>query len=1088
MTQDQPPSSSGTKPTADQRVKVYVRCRPLPNRNRCVNVADHGGNHVEITSHNGVREFLYDGVFSEKASQSQVYKAVGLPVLEQVLEGFNGCLFAYGPTGSGKTYSLLEDQEGLDEFEGVLPRIVKDLFKRVSKDDKHDWEICAQAVQIYNENLICLLSKQEKLDLHEGKAVGAKWMSAKTSNELLEIFGNARNNIRYAETKLNQHSSRAHAIMRIQLQRRERSDGDKILAETMSSTLTIVDLAGSERQKRSHTKGERFEEAKHINTSLLALGKVVKALVDKTHPPFRDSKLTRILSNTLGGNATTRLLVCVSPGVEHCTETISACEFGKRAMDVVQRAIVNVETTMRTTDEVSGESKWVAVTEELKRKLFREQEARAAAQRETAMVAANVRQISEAYAKREGQIRDEFSTTFQDALQRRNQSIAEATSRALLGAFFSPMTILARTSSSDHSDRDSKDGLGQYSELWMTRKDLWADESCLAMFIRPRNHGMNAFTVSAIRAAPLQHMIPRAPKLSWQAICDSRESVDSDRHASLVGQILAATNSEIAEDRKSAAPHSPGRPSSAIFHHPKSPPEARQAHHDNQYKALCERFNINQEELDCRTRDLAKATEELERLRQESSLDKRELQSVWDDLNRFKAAAKKTLDEKDQENDAFQAKNEDNQQRIKVLSSQLASLQSQLNHQQEVMGRNDHLENEVSRLDEANSVLNSEVENLKVSLQESRDCFEEREQKFRAERDRLMTAAHTENEELTSKLAELELMPQLLQQHKEMLVNQKQSNDEKHSENQELKKEIILLNEKTEKLDHLQHSYKVEMRLNKEELEKEKRDFIASHTEQWRDEEKKLRQNHADEMSKIKQEYDLRREQDRQSTAELSMQLSKINDQNLGKVDELGKANQRFREKDLELSQMKTKHAVIVEEHSKELKLVQQKNFEQYQESLRQTKVAHIKETEELKKEVSTLRERLDNERARGVQERQALQSQIEDYQMQAKVLSSRVNTPSHSRPPSRGVRSSRANEGGSGFGTVGVSPGKITGGPVEPSEASRQQFQSPGQQARKGLRRHSSNGGGSDTGQMILDKIDFALSDVASPAAKSQQ
>ena len=121
------------------------------------------------------------------------------------------------------------------------------------------------------------------------------------------------------------------------------------------------------------------------------------------------------------------------------------------------------------------------------------------------------------------------------------------------------------------------------------------------------------------------------------------------------------------------------------------------------------------------------------------------------------------------------------------------------------------------------------------------------------------------------------------------------------------------------------------------------------------------------------------------------MQLSKINDQNLGKVDEIGKANQRFREKDLELSQVKTKLAMCVEDHAKELKQCQAKNFEQYQDSLRQTKLAHTKEIDELKKEIGQLRERADTERARFTQERQQLTSQIEDYQMQAKVLSSRV-------------------------------------------------------------------------------------------------
>lgn len=290
------------------------------------------------------RDFLFDGVFPMHASQGEVYNEVALPILQGCLQGLNGTILAYGQTGSGKTHSLLRE---CVEDQGLLFRLANELFAEIAKDPENVYKVTAAAMQIYNEQIDDLLVKSESgAQGHQalvaqagGMVPGLTWVPCNSSRDLCRTFARARAHVVYAETKMNKASSRSHAVFQVRIVRRAcQSDGLSTTAH-----LNVVDLAGSERVKKSGVEGLQFKEATAINRSLLALGNVVSALASKKpHVGFRDSKLTRVLEGSIGGNSRTALLVCASTSVEHAQETVSTFEFASRAMRIEVNARVNM--------------------------------------------------------------------------------------------------------------------------------------------------------------------------------------------------------------------------------------------------------------------------------------------------------------------------------------------------------------------------------------------------------------------------------------------------------------------------------------------------------------------------------------------------------------------------------------------------------------------------------------------------------------------------------------------------------------------------------------------------------------------------
>lgn len=372
--------SRGTMAAATGRVNVFSRVRPgvaredgdqhcvtmIPDDRKCV-VRLHDGDAVERVLAGGSvsvktveKEYTFDGVFDGECTQREVYEEVGKPVLKDVLQGYNGSILAYGQTGAGKTHSLLNPGMGIDgkpdpKQAGLLPRLVAALFVHIGADLRNVYTVEASMLQIYNENIDCLLGedREKAAGLQvSGKSEirGLTWAPCATPHDLLRCFTRGRANLVYAETKMNKTSSRSHAVFQIKVAKRPRAT-DKAsgvkgaAAVEMKATfgkLTVVDLAGSERVKKSGVSGVQLKEASNINSSLLAFGNIVQALAEKKKfVPYRDSKLTRILEDSVGGNCKTSLLVCCSPSSESSDETVSTLEFASRAARIETTATIN---------------------------------------------------------------------------------------------------------------------------------------------------------------------------------------------------------------------------------------------------------------------------------------------------------------------------------------------------------------------------------------------------------------------------------------------------------------------------------------------------------------------------------------------------------------------------------------------------------------------------------------------------------------------------------------------------------------------------------------------------------------------------
>ena len=382
------------------RVAVAVRARPAAagaEKQRCVR-GDAERRVVGLVEHSGKdkarwkvgKEFAFDSVLGAEASQLEVYDAVGRPVLEDVIRGYHGCILAYGQTGAGKTHSLLSMGEQAADDAGLLPRVVADLFVGLQADWRAIYTVKVGMFQIYNEQVDDLLKpgrnnlrvKQSPRGGWEVEGLG--WFTCRSPEYLMSVVRNGRKRLVYAETHMNKHSSRSHAVVQIRLLRNSKAaqkaldlaqaggeenegpvlggggggaggggPGGPPSPTTMRvrqrmGQVTIVDLAGSERVKKSHSEGLRFKEATNINTSLLAFGNCVQALASRqAYVPYRDSTLTKVLETSLAGNCRTALLVCVAPEETQHSETASSLEFAARAMRIetdpqVQEATVEV--------------------------------------------------------------------------------------------------------------------------------------------------------------------------------------------------------------------------------------------------------------------------------------------------------------------------------------------------------------------------------------------------------------------------------------------------------------------------------------------------------------------------------------------------------------------------------------------------------------------------------------------------------------------------------------------------------------------------------------------------------------------------
>ncbi|XP_023590273.1 kinesin heavy chain isoform X2 [Trichechus manatus latirostris] len=294
------------------------------------------------------KPYVFDRVFPPNTTQEQVYHACAMQIVKDVLAGYNGTIFAYGQTSSGKTHTM-EGKLHDPQLMGIIPRIARDIFNHIySMDENLEFHIKVSYFEIYLDKIRDLLDvTKTNLSVHEDKnrvpfVKGCTERFVSSPEEILDVIDEGKSNRHVAVTNMNEHSSRSHSIFLINIKQENMETEQKL-----SGKLYLVDLAGSEKVSKTGAEGAVLDEAKNINKSLSALGNVISALAEgtKTYVPYRDSKMTRILQDSLGGNCRTTMFICCSPSSYNDAETKSTLMFGQRAKTIKNTASVNLELT-----------------------------------------------------------------------------------------------------------------------------------------------------------------------------------------------------------------------------------------------------------------------------------------------------------------------------------------------------------------------------------------------------------------------------------------------------------------------------------------------------------------------------------------------------------------------------------------------------------------------------------------------------------------------------------------------------------------------------------------------------------------------
>uniref|UniRef100_A0A8C1A525 Kinesin motor domain-containing protein n=1 Tax=Cyprinus carpio carpio TaxID=630221 RepID=A0A8C1A525_CYPCA len=348
-------------------IKVFVRVRPLTQGTGLMTDGDHSLCLTVSTPHTvrlhckpEPRTFTYDHVADMNTSQEEVFSSVAKNIVESCMNGYNGTIFAYGQTGSGKTFTMLGPSEldnFSDELRGVIPRSFEYLFFLINREVERSGGmksfLCkCSFIEIYNEQIYDLLDSVStslflREDIKRGVFVeGAVEKYAASAAEAYQVLSMGWRNRRVASTSMNRESSRSHAVFTMTLESKETAQE---VVNIRTSQLNLVDLAGSERQRDTHAEGSRLKEASSINRSLMCLGQVIMALMDVSngknrHICYRDSKLTFLLRDSLGGNAKTYIIANVHPGSKCFGETLSTLQFAQRAKLIKNKAMVNEDT------------------------------------------------------------------------------------------------------------------------------------------------------------------------------------------------------------------------------------------------------------------------------------------------------------------------------------------------------------------------------------------------------------------------------------------------------------------------------------------------------------------------------------------------------------------------------------------------------------------------------------------------------------------------------------------------------------------------------------------------------------------------
>ncbi|KAI5325565.1 hypothetical protein L3X38_034639 [Prunus dulcis] len=349
-------------------VQVLLRCRPLSDDEQRMNIQkviscnEHKREVTVLQSLNNKqvdRVFTFDRVFGPKSQQKSIYDQAISPIVNEVLDGFNCTVFAYGQTGTGKTYTMeggMRNKSGnLPAEAGVIPRAVRHIFETLEAQNA-DYSVKVTFLEIYNEEITDLLApddnprtaedrQRKSISLMEdGKGCvivrGLEEEAVYNVNEIYSVLERGSAKRRTADTLLNKRSSRSHSVFSITVHIKEATVGDEELIKC--GKINLVDLAGSENISRSGAREGRAREAGEINKSLLTLGRVINALVEhSTHIPYRDSKLTRLLRDSLGGKTKTCIIATISPTAQCMEETLSTLDYACRAKNIKNKPEAN---------------------------------------------------------------------------------------------------------------------------------------------------------------------------------------------------------------------------------------------------------------------------------------------------------------------------------------------------------------------------------------------------------------------------------------------------------------------------------------------------------------------------------------------------------------------------------------------------------------------------------------------------------------------------------------------------------------------------------------------------------------------------
>uniref|UniRef100_A0A8D2LVR9 Kinesin family member 7 n=1 Tax=Varanus komodoensis TaxID=61221 RepID=A0A8D2LVR9_VARKO len=371
-------------PIEETPIKVAVRIRPLLPKERlhgyqtCLR-SDPDKKEVTL-GHN--RHFQFDTVFTESADQESVYAACVQPLVEAFFQGFNVTVFAYGQTGSGKTYTIGEASVSSisEDEQGIIPRAMAEAFKLMDENDLLDYMVRVSYLEVYKEEFRDLLQVEtasKDIQIREddkGNIVlhGVKETEVEGLDEVLSLLEMGNMAKHTGSTHINRKSSRSHSIFTVTMEQRRRvgrlscsAHQEKVsipaAGQVLASKFHFVDLAGSERVVKTGNTGERLKESILINSGLLALGNVISALGDPrrkgSHIPYRDSKITRILKDSLGGNAKTAMIACISPSSSDFDESLTTLNYASRAQNIKNRATVNCRKEMEPVEELQVQIK-----------------------------------------------------------------------------------------------------------------------------------------------------------------------------------------------------------------------------------------------------------------------------------------------------------------------------------------------------------------------------------------------------------------------------------------------------------------------------------------------------------------------------------------------------------------------------------------------------------------------------------------------------------------------------------------------------------------------------------------------------------